>query len=189
MDLNKHLRWLRTLKAVLSWFSVAWPCYRSSNSVSVSFLYRSERKTEREARRRQISRARSERDTAALSQSHTVGCQWFPWGRGFGVRSASQDSCTTRVAKAGSSTPPEQRVRTPSSCSHHGQPSCRILQEAQKFQISRHGSFCSEDSCMSDHGTVGGKGTSCCKHSSLPTGRNEGACCLESPHGSASRAL
>uniref|UniRef100_A0A668U6R5 Uncharacterized protein n=1 Tax=Oreochromis aureus TaxID=47969 RepID=A0A668U6R5_OREAU len=42
---------------------------------------------------------------------------------------------------------------------------------------------------MSDHGTVGGKGTACCKHSSLPIGRNEGNFGLESPHGSASRAL
>ncbi|XP_044066379.1 uncharacterized protein LOC122882739 isoform X2 [Siniperca chuatsi] len=147
------------------------------------------RRTERETRRRQTSRARSERDAAALSQSHTVGCQWFPWGRGLGVRSVSQDSCTTGVATAGSSTPPEQRVRPPSSCSHHGQPSCRILQEAQKFQISRHGSFCSEESCMSDQGAAGGNGTLCCKHSSLPIGRYEGAFCLAAPQESASDAL
>ncbi|XP_059189019.1 uncharacterized protein LOC131971529 [Centropristis striata] len=148
---------------------------------------RSARRTEREARRRQTSRARSERDAAALSQSHTVGCQWFPWGRGLGGRSVSQDSCTTGAeAAAGSSTPPEQRVRSPSSCSHHGQPSCRILQEAQKFQISRHGSFCSDDSCMSDRGAAGGNGALCCKHSSLPIGRYEGAFC---PQESASNAL
>ncbi|XP_045911602.1 uncharacterized protein LOC123974762 [Micropterus dolomieu] len=147
------------------------------------------RRTERETRRRQMSRARSERDAAALSQSHTVGCQWFPWGRGLGVRSVSQDSCTPGVATAGSSTPPEQRVRPPSSCSHHGQPSCRILQEAQKFQISRHGSFCSEDSCMSNQGAAGGNRTLCCKHSSLPIGRYEGALCLANPRESASNAL
>ncbi|XP_070765893.1 pleckstrin homology domain-containing family G member 4B-like [Enoplosus armatus] len=152
--------------------------------------HRSARRAERETRRRQMSRARSERDAAALSQSHTVGCQWFPWGRrGLGVRSVSQDSCTTAVATAGSSTPPEQRVRPPSSCSHHGQPSCRILQEAQKFQISRHGSFCSEDSCMSDQGAAGGNGTLSCKHSSLPIGRYEGAFCLANPQESASSAL
>ncbi|KAI3357275.1 hypothetical protein L3Q82_015731, partial [Scortum barcoo] len=150
---------------------------------------RSERRAARETRRRQASRARSERDAAALSQSHTVGCQWFPWGRGLGVRSVSQDSCTTATATLGSSTPPEQRVRPPSSCSHHGQPSCRILQEAQKFQISRHGSFCSEDSCMSDQGAAGGNGTLCCKHSSLPIGRYEGAFCLANPQESASNAL
>ncbi|TKS77360.1 Pleckstrin -like proteiny domain-containing family G member 4B [Collichthys lucidus] len=152
--------------------------------------YRSARRTERETRRRQASRARSERDAAALSQSHTVGCQWFPWGRGLGVKSVSQDSCTTGVATAGSSTPPEQRVRSSSSCSHHGQPSCRILQEAQKFQISRHGSFCSEDSCMSDQGAAGVNGTLGCKHSSLPAaGRYDGGFCMASPQESASNAL
>ncbi|XP_060913101.1 uncharacterized protein LOC132989462 isoform X2 [Labrus mixtus] len=150
---------------------------------------RTARRTERETRRRQASRARSERDAAALSQTHTVGCQWFPWGLGLGVRSVSQDSCATRAAKAESSTPPEQRVRSPSSCSHHGQPSCRILQEAQKFQISRHGSFCSEDSCMSDRATAGDDGTLCCKHSSLPIGRYEGVFCLANPQESASNAL
>ncbi|XP_040009988.1 uncharacterized protein si:dkey-65j6.2 [Xiphias gladius] len=150
--------------------------------------HRSARRTEREARRRQASRARSERDAAALSQSNTVGCQWFPWGRGLRARSVSQDSCTTGVATAGSSTPPEQRVRPPSSCSHHGQPSCRILKEAQKFQISRHGSFCSEDSCTSDRGAAGVNRT-CCKHSSLPIGRYEGAFCLANPQESASNAL
>ncbi|XP_068996633.1 puratrophin-1-like [Embiotoca jacksoni] len=136
-----------------------------------------------------MSRARSERDAAALSQSHTVGCQWFPWGRGIRARSASQDSCTTGASAAGSSTPPDQRVRSPSSCSHHGQPSCRILQEAQKFQISRHGSFCSENSCMSDRGPAGGSEPLCCKHSSLPSGRYEGAFSLASPQESASNAL
>ncbi|XP_053173902.1 uncharacterized protein LOC128357563 [Scomber japonicus] len=149
---------------------------------------KSSKRSERETRRRQTSRARSERDAAALSQSHTVGCQWFPWGRGLRARSVSQDSCATGVATVGSSTPPEQRVRSPSSCSHHGQPSCRILQEAQKFQISRHGSFCSEDSCMSDRGAAGGNGTSCCKHSSLPIGGYEKGFCLASPKESASNA-
>ncbi|KAK5863330.1 hypothetical protein PBY51_000368 [Eleginops maclovinus] len=151
--------------------------------------HRTVRRTERETRRRQTSRARSERDAAALSQSHTVGCQWFPWGRGLGARSVSQDSCATGAATVGSSTPPEQRVRPSSSCSHHGQPSCRILQEAQKFQLSRHGSFCSQDSCMSDRGAAGGDGTLCCKHSSLPIGRYEGAFGLANPQESASNAL
>ncbi|XP_054464571.1 uncharacterized protein LOC129099371 [Anoplopoma fimbria] len=146
---------------------------------------RSARRKERETRRRQTSRARSERDAAALSQSHTVGCQWFPWGRGLGARSVSQDSCTTAVATARSSTPPEQ----PSSCSHHGQPSCRILQEAQKFQLSRHGSFCSEESCMSEREAAAGNRSSCCKHSSLPIGRYEGAFCSASPQESAGNAL
>lgn len=149
--------------------------------------YRSARRTERETRRRQTSRARSERDAAALSQSHNVGCQWFPWGRGLGTRSVSQDSCT--AATAGSSTPSEQQVRPPSSCSHHGQPSCRILQEAQKFQISRHGSFCSEDSCLSNQGAVGGDETLFCKHSSLPIGKYEGVICSAGPQESTSNAL
>ncbi|XP_041655995.1 uncharacterized protein LOC121517941 isoform X2 [Cheilinus undulatus] len=141
---------------------------------------RSAIRTEKETKKRQVSRARSERDAAALSQSHTVGCQWFPWGRGLGVRSVSQDSCTTRVVKAESSSP-EQQVRSPSSCSHHGQPSCRILQEAQKFQISRHGSFCSEESCMSNRAATGGDETLCYKHSSLPTGRYETVFCSANP--------
>ncbi|XP_037540437.1 uncharacterized protein LOC119417301 [Nematolebias whitei] len=150
--------------------------------------HRSTRKTDREARRRQTSRARSERDAAALSQSHTVGCQWFPWKRGPGVRSVSQDSCAPRVAAAGSS--PEQQPRPLSSCSHHSQPSSRILQEAQKFQISRHGSFCSdEESCMSDRGAAGGIGTVCCKHSSLPTERYGGAFYLSSSPENTNSAL
>lgn len=165
--------------------------------MSLALVARSARKADREARRRQASRARSERDAAALSQSHTVGCQWFPWGRGLGLRSASQDSCTVAAtATVRSSTPPEQHVsRPPSSCSHHGQPSCRILQEAQKFQISRHGSFCSESSCMGEQGgalasvTVGGNGNLCCKHSSLPVGRCEGGFCLASPQETASSSL
>uniref|UniRef100_A0A1A8UPE2 Pleckstrin homology domain containing, family G (With RhoGef domain) member 4 n=2 Tax=Nothobranchius furzeri TaxID=105023 RepID=A0A1A8UPE2_NOTFU len=128
--------------------------------------HRSSRKTEREARRRQTSRARSERDTAALSQSHTVGCQWFPWRRTPGARSVSQDSCVSRVPAADPS-PPEQQGRPLSPCSHRGQPSCRILQEAQKFQISRHGSFCSEDSCLSNRGAAGDDGTVCGEHQQL----------------------
>ncbi|KAM9750811.1 pleckstrin homology domain-containing family G member 4B-like isoform 2-T2 [Menidia menidia] len=137
--------------------------------------HRPTKKTGREARRRQTSRARSERDAAALSQSQPVGCQWFPWGRGLGTRSVSEDSCAARVPTAGSSAPLDERARPPSSCSHRGQPSCRILQEAQKFQISRHGSFCSDDSCMSDRGAAGGDGTVCPKHSSLPVTRYEGS--------------
>ncbi|XP_055079171.1 uncharacterized protein LOC117373860 [Periophthalmus magnuspinnatus] len=99
---------------------------------------RSVKKSERESRRRQAVRARSERDALALSQAHTVGCQWFPWSRGLGLgRSVSQDSCS------GAST-----GGTASS------PSCRILQEAQRYQLSRHGSFCSEE----EQGSRGGSG-------------------------------
>uniref|UniRef100_A0A8C6PT95 Pleckstrin homology domain containing, family G (With RhoGef domain) member 4 n=2 Tax=Nothobranchius furzeri TaxID=105023 RepID=A0A8C6PT95_NOTFU len=150
--------------------------------------HRSSRKTEREARRRQTSRARSERDTAALSQSHTVGCQWFPWRRTPGARSVSQDSCVSRVPAADPS-PPEQQGRPLSPCSHRGQPSCRILQEAQKFQISRHGSFCSEDSCLSNRGAAGDDGTVCGKHASLPAGRYGGAFCLSGPQANISSSL
>lgn len=155
----------------------------------ISRFNRPARRTERETKRRQASKTRSDRDAADLSESHTVGCQWFPWGRGLGVRSVSQESCTTGAATAGSATPPEQRVRPPSSCSHHGQPSCRILQEAQKFQISRHGSFCSEGSCASDQGAAAGNRTSCCKHSNPPIGRYEGGSFLASQRESASNAL
>ncbi|XP_029363157.1 uncharacterized protein LOC115046732 isoform X2 [Echeneis naucrates] len=151
--------------------------------------HRSAKRTERGAQRRQASRSRSERDAAALSQSHTIGCQWFPWGRGLRTRSVSQDSCATGAAMAGPSTPPEQRVRSPSSCSHHGQPSCRILKEAQKFQISRHSSFCSEDSCTSDQCAAGGHGNLCCKHCSLPVGKYEGAFGPANPQESGNNAL
>ncbi|XP_068607377.1 LOW QUALITY PROTEIN: pleckstrin homology domain-containing family G member 4B-like [Brachionichthys hirsutus] len=151
--------------------------------------HRSGKKTDAETRRRQSSRARRERDAAAMSQSQTVGCQWFPWGRSTGVKSVSEDSSTTGVATSGPATPPEQRVRSPSSCSHHGQPSCRILQEAQKFQISRHGSFCSDESCISDLEAAGGSGTLCCKHSSLPAGSYEGAFCFANPQESVSNAM
>ncbi|MEQ2212375.1 hypothetical protein XENOCAPTIV_029889 [Xenoophorus captivus] len=150
--------------------------------------HRSARKTEREARKRQTGRARSERDAAALSQSHPVGCQWFPWRRGLAPRSVSQDSSTTRTPTS-DSTPGEQGARPPSCCSHHGQPSCRILQEAQKFQISRHGSFCSDNSCVSDCGPSGGNGAECCKHSSLPQERYGRAFCLSGPQENASSAL
>ncbi|CAJ1085597.1 uncharacterized protein LOC117820972 [Xyrichtys novacula] len=156
-----------------------------SSKVSPQSPKRSVRKTERVTRRRQTSRARSERDAVALSQTHTVGCYWIPWGRGLGVRSVSQDSCITRPP----STSPEHQVQSPSSCSHHGQPSCRILQEAQKFQISRHGSFCSEDSCMSSRATAEADGILSCKHSSLPIGRYQGEFHLARSQESASNAV
>ncbi|KAJ3587142.1 hypothetical protein NHX12_013532 [Muraenolepis orangiensis] len=133
------------------------------------------------------SRGRSQRDAAALSQSHTVGCQWFPWGRrGLAARrSLSEESCATVLS------PPADEP--PSSCSHHGQPSCRILQEAQMFQLSRHGSFCSQESYQQAYllgadGAVFGGGA---KHSSLPTQRHEGvATGPAGPHqGSSSNAL
>lgn len=136
-----------------------------------------------------MSRARSERDAAALSQSHTVGCQWFPWGRGLRVRAASHESCASDVTATGSPPAREQQARSPSPCSRHGQPSCRILQEAQRYQVSRHGSFCSEGSCTSARGAVGGNETLCCKHSSLPIGRYEGGFCLASPQEQASNSL
>uniref|UniRef100_A0A3Q2NQ83 Uncharacterized LOC105936417 n=1 Tax=Fundulus heteroclitus TaxID=8078 RepID=A0A3Q2NQ83_FUNHE len=142
----------------------------------------------RSTRKRQTSRARSERDAAALSQSHPVGCQWFPWRRGHVERSVSQDSRATPAANADSAVG-EQGARPPSCCSHRGQPSCRILQEAQRFQISRHGSFCSDNSCVSERGAAGGNEAECCKHSSLPPERYGRAFCLSGPHESASSAL
>lgn len=154
------------------------------------FLWkRSAKKTEKEVRRRQLSRARSERDAAALSQAHTVGCQWFPWGRGLRVRSASPESCVADETATGSPPAQEQQVRSVSPCSLHGQPSCRILQEAQKYQVSRHGSFCSEGSYTSARGAVGGNEPFCCKHSSLPIGGYEGGCCLANPQEPTSNSL
>ncbi|KAM4609901.1 pleckstrin homology domain-containing family G member 4B [Polymixia lowei] len=122
------------------------------------------------------------------------GSKWFPWGRRLGARSVSEDSCATVVPSPppppGSSTPPSPRVRAPSSCSHHGQPSCRILQEAQRFQISRHGSFCSQESCSGTLGAAGGNnGTLCSKHSSLPVQRCEGTFCPAGPDDNTSSAL
>lgn len=155
-----------------------------------SFLWkRSAKKTEKELRRRQVSRARSERDAAALSQSHTVGCQWFPWGRGLWVRSASRESCVTDERATGSPPAQERQVRSPSPCSHRGQPSSRILQEAQKYQVSRHGSFCSEGSYTSARGAAGGSETLCYKHSSLPIGSYEGGYCSASPQEHANNSL
>ena len=155
----------------------------------ISRFNRLARRTEREVKRRPASKTRSDRDASALSESHTVGCQWFPWGRGLGVRSVSQESCATGAATPGTASTPEQRVRQPSSCSHHGQPSCRILQEAQKFQLSRHGSFCSEGSCVGDQGGTARNRTSSYKHSNMSIGRYEGGSCLKSQRESASNAL
>ncbi|XP_061622683.1 uncharacterized protein LOC133474725 isoform X2 [Phyllopteryx taeniolatus] len=146
------------------------------SKVTPKSSHRSARKAERETKG---SRARSDRDAAALSQSHAVGCQWFPWGRG--LRAKSRDLSSTAGEAPESCAPPDEQVRPSSSCSHYGQPSCRILQEAQKFQISRHGSFCSEGS--------EGAGAYLCKHSSLPAGRSEGTFGLESPRESTDNAL
>ncbi|MEQ2188481.1 hypothetical protein GOODEAATRI_015536, partial [Goodea atripinnis] len=114
--------------------------------------------------------------------------QHSPHRRGLAPRSVSQDSSTTQTPTS-DSTPGEQGARPPSCCSHHGQPSCRILQEAQKFQISRHGSFCSDNSCVSDCGPAGGNGAECCKHSSLPQERYGRVFCLSGPQENASSAL
>ncbi|KAM6977726.1 puratrophin-1-like [Aplochiton taeniatus] len=130
--------------------------------------------TERESRTKETNRGMATRDTAALSPPHTVGCHWFPWQRGLGSRSVSKDSCATAVAAISSGA--ETRFRAQSNCSHYSQPSCRILQEAQKFQISRHRSFCSEESCNGEFA-----GSSSAKHSSLPVGRCEGTPRLGNP--------
>lgn len=106
---------------------------------------RSIRRAEREPSGREACRGRST-EAATLANLHTVGCEWFPWQRGGLGRSMSEDSCATATSSQS-----ESCVQTP-SCSH-GKPSCRILQAAQKFQISRHGSFCSEESCSVREGT------------------------------------
>nr|XP_046200070.1 uncharacterized protein LOC124032067 isoform X1 [Oncorhynchus gorbuscha] len=116
------------------------PCKRSkTTTMPASPHIRSIRRAEREPSGRQACRGRS-REDATLADLHTVGCEWFPWQRGGLGRSTSEDSCATATSSQS-----ESCVQTP-SCSH-GKPSCRILQAAQKFQISRHGSFCSEESC------------------------------------------
>uniref|UniRef100_A0A674CUD2 Si:dkey-65j6.2 n=1 Tax=Salmo trutta TaxID=8032 RepID=A0A674CUD2_SALTR len=116
------------------------PCKPSkTTTMPASPHIRSIRRAEREPSRREACQGRS-REAATLADSHTVGCEWFPWQRGGLGRSMSEDSCATATSSQS-----ETRVQTP-SCSH-GQPSCRLLQAAQKFQISRHGSFCSEESC------------------------------------------
>ncbi|XP_077371241.1 pleckstrin homology domain-containing family G member 4B-like isoform X2 [Festucalex cinctus] len=147
--------------------------------VTAMSSHRSARKAERETKR---NRTRSDCDAATLSQSHTVGSQWFPWGR-----AKSQESSSTAIEACGSSALLEEQVRPSSSCSHHGQPSCRILQEAQKFQLSRHGSFCSEGSC--NRVTAEDGPNYLCKHYSLPTGRGEGMVCLERPQEGTNDAL
>lgn len=154
-----------------------------------SLWERSAKKEEKELKRRQVSRARSERDAAALSQSHTVGCQWFPWGRGLRVRSASPEPRVRDETATAAPPAPEPPVRSSSPCSHHGQPSCRILQEAQRYQVSRHGSFCSAGSCTGGRGAAGAGETSCCKHSSLPIGGHQGGFCLAGPEERASSSL
>ncbi|XP_077578584.1 pleckstrin homology domain-containing family G member 4B-like [Stigmatopora nigra] len=146
---------------------------RGSQGSKVKSSNRSGRKTACELKR---SRTRSDREAAALSQSHTVGCQWFPWGRR--PRAAeSRDSVFKDI---------EAPESTSSSCSRHGQPSCRMLQEAQKFQLSRHGSF-SEGSC--NRGPAEGGVAYLSKHSSLPAGRDEGAFCSERQQDSADNTL
>lgn len=154
--------------------------------MALLFLWkRSAKKTEKEQRRRQVSRARSERDAAALSQSHTVGCQWFLWGRGLRVRSASPQSCATNETATGSTPAQEGQVRSPSPRTLRGQPSCGLLPEVQKYQVWRHGSFCSEGS----YTRAPGPAETCPKHSSLPSGRYEGANCWASPQERPSNSL
>ncbi|KAK6303505.1 hypothetical protein J4Q44_G00259590 [Coregonus suidteri] len=123
------------------------PCKGSkATTVQASPNIKSIRRAEREPSRREACRGRSG-EAATLADSQTVGCEWFPWQRGDLGRSMSEDSCATAMSSQS-----EARVQTP-SCSH-GQPSCRILQAAQKFQISRHGSFCSAESCSGREGNT-----------------------------------
>lgn len=75
----------------------------------------------------------------------SFSCQWFAWHRNLG-RSLSEGS-TAR------SNP--HRLEAPDASPGHGQPSHHILQAAQNFQITRHGSFCSEvSSCLSAAGSL-----------------------------------
>ncbi|XP_036387697.1 pleckstrin homology domain-containing family G member 4B-like [Megalops cyprinoides] len=70
---------------------------------------------------------------ADLTQAGAAGCERPPSHQALG-RSLSEGS-----AVAESQGLPR--------CREHGQPSRRILQAAQHFQMSRHGSFCSEEPC------------------------------------------
>ncbi|KAG7478354.1 hypothetical protein MATL_G00079590 [Megalops atlanticus] len=70
---------------------------------------------------------------ADLTQAGPAGCERPPSHQALG-RSLSEGS--------GVGEP-----RGSPDCGEHGQPSRRILQAAQHFQISRHGSFCSEEPC------------------------------------------
>ncbi|XP_023664544.2 pleckstrin homology domain-containing family G member 4B isoform X2 [Paramormyrops kingsleyae] len=70
----------------------------------------------------------------------SLSCQWFAWHRNLG-RSLSEGSTARSISHG---------LEAPDTYPGHGQPSHHILQAAQSFQISRHGSFCSEDSsCQS----------------------------------------
>ncbi|XP_034027424.1 uncharacterized protein LOC117511523 [Thalassophryne amazonica] len=142
---------------------------RQGSKVTPQSPHRLVRRSESDMRRRLPSRrARSQRDATAEAQSHTVGCQWFPWRRGLAVRLGHKER---------SPTPPEHRVPPAASCSHHGSLSCRILQEAQMFQRSRHGSFCSEEPCAIERGPAGAEAPSCFKHSSPSVGRCDPTSC------------
>ncbi|XP_058859474.1 uncharacterized protein KIAA1755-like [Acipenser ruthenus] len=67
-------------------------------------------------------------------------CEWFSWQQGL-VRSLSEESSASCSLSSHTDplASPSTRIR--------GHPSRKILEAAQQFQISRHGSFCSEDSC------------------------------------------
>uniref|UniRef100_A0A3P9ADE7 Uncharacterized protein n=1 Tax=Esox lucius TaxID=8010 RepID=A0A3P9ADE7_ESOLU len=99
---------------------------------------RSNSRPVRETRRRGANQGKS-RGAATVADSHPMGCEWFLWHRRGLSRSMSEESCATATSSQS-----EACIQTP-SCSH-GKPSCRMLQAARKFQISRHGSFCSEES-------------------------------------------
>ncbi|XP_045063026.1 uncharacterized protein KIAA1755-like isoform X2 [Coregonus clupeaformis] len=135
------------------------------------------RRAEREPSGREACRGRS-REAATLADSHTLGCEWFPWQRGGLGRSMSEESCATAASSQS-----ETRVHTP-SCSHK-QPSCRILQAAQKFQISRHGSFCSEESCSVQEGAEWASS----RNTSPAVRRCEGTTSLASPEEKAGHVL
>uniref|UniRef100_A0A8C7TFK7 Si:dkey-65j6.2 n=1 Tax=Oncorhynchus mykiss TaxID=8022 RepID=A0A8C7TFK7_ONCMY len=154
------------------------PCKGSkATTVLASPRIKSIRRVEREPSRREACRGRR-REAATLADSQTVGCEWFPWKRGGLGRSMSEDSCATAMSSQS-----EARVQTP-SCSH-GQPSCRILQAAQKFQISRHGSFCSAESCSGQEGAE--KASS--RNTSSSVRRCEGTTSLASPEENAGSVM
>ncbi|KAM9505706.1 pleckstrin homology domain-containing family G member 4B-like isoform 3-T5 [Salvelinus alpinus] len=154
------------------------PCKGSkATTVPASPCIKSIRRAERDPSRREACRGRSG-EAATLADSQTVGCEWFPWKRGGLGRSMSEDSCATAMSSQS-----EARIQT-QSCSH-GQPSCRILQAAQKFQISRHGSFCSAVSCSGQERAE--KASS--RNTSSSVRRCEGTTSLASPEENAGSVM
>ncbi|MBN3308567.1 PKH4B protein, partial [Amia calva] len=92
---------------------------------------------------------------------HAPGNEWFPWHQALG-RSLSEGSAVCA---------PQTEPQASLASRAHSQPSRKILQAARDFQISRHGSFCSDDSCCPSAGDTGDLSKATCPtatHHRLP---------------------